>query len=63
MSSSASFVSIADIPEMKLKKVDSEQENLGGDGDFSHIASQANNVSEIANEGVVKLHSPPLRAF
>ena len=47
---------------MKLKQVDSEKENLGSDADYSHIESQANNVSEIANEGVVKLHSPPLRA-
>ena len=47
---------------MKLKQVDSENENLGGDADFSHIESQANIVSEIAKEGVVKLHSPRLKA-
>ena len=47
---------------MKLKQVDSENENLGGDADFSHIESKANNVSEIAKEGVVKLHNPRLRA-
>ncbi len=46
---------------MKLKQVDSENENLRGEADFSHIESQANIVSEIAKEGVVKLHSPRLR--